>query len=328
MRAHAFADRLLVGVALATTGCAAWAQPAARTTYPAKPVRMVIPSVPGGSLDFVSRVVAQRLTDALGQQVVADNRPGASGIVASELVARAPGDGYTVLMGYSSHATNPSLYAKLPYDTLKDFAPVTQVAALTQVLVAHPSLPVRSAGDLIALAKARPGELTYASPGIGAAAHLAAELFRSMAKTKMLHVPYKGGAPATLDLLSGHVMLMFNGMPVSLPHLKAGKLRGLAVSTAKRSPVLPDLPALAETLPGYDVVEWNGMFAPGGTPAPVVSRLQNEIAKILQIAEVRERLSSQGADPVGNTPDAFAAFLRTEVGRWAQVVRDAGIRIE
>jgi tripartite-type tricarboxylate transporter receptor subunit TctC len=299
-------------------------------TFPTKPVRMIVPFPPGGTTDILARVAAQKLSEALGQQVIVDNRPGAGGNIGTELVAKAPPDGYTLLTDPGSTLTiNPSLFTKLPFDPLKDFAPVTIMAAVPNLLVVHPSLPVRNVKELIALAKARPDQLSYASTGAGQSTHLSMELFKSMARVKITHVPYKGSAPAITDLLGGHVLLMFDNMPSALPHAKAGKLRGIAVSTAKRSPVTPDIPTVAESgLPGFEVSVWFGVLATAGTPRDIVERLNRVLVKALQSADVRERLSSQGAEPIGNTPDEFTAQMKRDLVKWAKVVKDADIKLD
>jgi tripartite-type tricarboxylate transporter receptor subunit TctC len=299
-------------------------------TYPTKPLRMVVPFPPGGTTDILGRVAAQKLSEALGQQVIVDNRPGAGGNIGTELVAKSPPDGYTLLTDPGSTLTiNPSLFARLPFDPLKDFAPVTILAAVPNLLVVHPSLPVRSVKDLIALARAKPGQLNYASSGAGQSTHLAMELFKSMARVNMIHVAYKGSSPAITDLLGGHVLLMFDNMPSALPHAKAGKLRGIAVSTAKRSPVTPDVPTVAESgLPGFEVSVWFAVLAPAATPREIVERLNGILVKALQSPDVRERLSSQGAEPIGDTPADFTAVMKRDLVKWAKVVKDANIKLD
>ena len=299
-------------------------------TYPTKPIRMVLPFPPGGTTDILGRVAAQKLTEALGQQVIPDNRPGASGNIGTEQVAKAPPDGYTLVTAPGSTLTiHPSLYAKLGFDPLKDFAPVTIIAAVPNLLVVHPSLPVRTVKELIALAKARPDQLNYASTGAGQSTHLSMELFKSMAGVKITHVPYKGSAPAVTDLIGGHVSLMFDNMPSALPHAKAGKLRGIAVSTLKRAAVTPELPTVAESgLPGFEVNVWFGVLAPAGTPRDIVQRLHGVLVKALQSPDVRERLSTQGAEPVGNTPEQFTAQMKADLVKWAKVVKAANIKLD
>ena len=299
-------------------------------TYPTKPVRMIIPFPPGGTTDILGRVAAQKLSEALGQQVVPDNRPGAAGNIGTELVAKAPPDGYLLLTAPGSTLTiHPSLYAKLPFDPLKDFAPVTILGIVPNALVVHPSLPVRNVKELVALAKSRPGELNYASTGAGQSTHLSMELFKTMAGVKIIHVPYKGSAPAVTDLLGGHVSLMFDNMPSALPHVKANKIRALAVSTLKRSPVAPEIPTVAESgLPGFEVSVWFAVLAPAATPRPIVDRLNQVLVKALQSPDVRERLSSQGAEPIGNSPEEFTAVMKHDLVKWAKVVKDGNIRLD
>ena len=298
--------------------------------WPTKPIRMILPFPPGGTTDILGRVAAQKLSEALGQQVVPDNRPGAAGNIGTEFVAKAPPDGYTLVTAPGSTLTiHPSLYSKLGFDPLRDFAPVTILAAVPNALVVHPSLPVRNVKDLIALAKAKPGQLNYASTGAGQSTHLSMELFKTMARVNIVHVPYKGSAPAVTDLLGGHVLLMFDNMPSALPHVKAGKLRAVAVSTLKRSPVAPDIPTVAESgLPGFEVSVWFGVLAPAKTPQPVVERLNQILVKALHTAEVRERLSTQGAEPIANTPDQFTQQMKHDIAKWAKVVKDADIKLD
>ena len=299
-------------------------------SYPTKPVRMVIPFPAGGTTDILGRVAAQKLSEALGQQVIPDNRPGASGNIGTEQVAKAPPDGYTLLTAPGSTLTiHPSLYPKLGFDPLKDFAPITILAGVPNLLVVHPSLPARNVKELIGLAKAKPDALNYASTGAGQSTHLSMELFKSMAGVKIVHVPYKGSAPAVTDLLGGHVPMMFDNMPSALPHVKAGKLRALGVSTAKRSSTAPDVPTVAESgLPGFDVTVWFAMLAPAATPRDILERLHRVIVKALQAGDVRERLASQGAEAVGNTPEQFTAQMKTDLVKWAKVVQAANIKLD
>jgi len=299
-------------------------------TYPTKAIRMVVPFPAGGTTDILARIAGQKLTEALKQQVIIDNRPGAGGNIGTELVAKSPPDGYTLLTDPGSTLTiNPSLFAKLPYDPVKDFAPVTILAAVPNILVVHPSLPVKNVKELIALAKAKPGLLNYASTGAGQSTHLSMELFKTMAGIDLVHIPYKGSAPALTDLLGGQVTLMFDNMPSSLPHVQGGKLRALAVSTLKRSPAMPQLPTVAESgLPGFEVSVWFAVLAPAGTPRDIVQRLNAVLVKALQSPDVKERLAGQGAEPVGNTPEAFAATMQRDLVKWAKVVKDSGARLE
>ena len=302
----------------------------AAEAYPAKAIRMVVPFPAGGTTDILGRVAGQKITETLKQQVIIDNRPGAGGNIGTELVAKSPPDGYTLLTDPGSTLTiNPSLYRNLGYDVVKDFAPVTILAAVPNVLEVHPSLPVKNVKELIALAKSKPGQLNYASTGAGQSTHLSMELFKTMAGVNVVHIPYKGSAPALTDLLGGQVTLMFDNMPTSLPHIKAGKLRALAVSTLKRSPVLPQLPTVAESgLPGFEVSVWFAVLAPSGTPRDIVQRLNAVLVKALQAPDVKQRLADQGADPVGNTPEQFAAVIQRDLVKWAKVVKDSGVRLD
>jgi tripartite-type tricarboxylate transporter receptor subunit TctC len=305
---------------------AALAQP----NYPAKAIRYVVPFPAGGPLDIVARAIGQELTKAWSQPVIIDNRPGAGGNIGADLVAKAPADGYTILMGaVSTHAINVTLYGKLPYDPIKDFAPITLITSVPNVLVVHPSLPVKNVKDLIALAKARPGQLNFASGSTGSAGHLAGELFDSMAGVEMTHVPYKGAAPAVIDLLGGHVSLMFDNLASALPNIKAGRVRALAVTTLKRSPLLPQLPTISEAgLRGFDISTWFGIFAPAATPPDVVAKLNTEIVRILHTQDMKERLAVLGAEPIGNKPDEFAAFIKAEIPKYAKVIKASGAKAD
>jgi tripartite-type tricarboxylate transporter receptor subunit TctC len=320
------ASRLAVGIVAGL----ALAGSAKAQDYPSKPIRLVVPFAAGGATDVLARLVGERLTASLGQQVVVDNRPGAGGNIGSDLVARAEPDGYTILMGaVGTHAINPSLYPKMPYDPVKDFAPVTLVASVPNVLVVNPEVPANSVQELIDLAKAKPGELNFASSGNGTSIHLSGELFKAMTGTDIVHVPYKGSGPAVTDLLGGQVQMMFDNMPSSLPHVKAGKLRALGVTSAKRSPALPEVPTIAEAgVPGYDATSWFGILAPAGTPEPVVMRLQGAIVQALGEPEMRQRMADLGAEPVGDTPAEFGQFIAAELAKWAKVVNDAGVKLE
>lgn len=301
----------------------------AADAYPTKPVRVVVPFAPGGINDVLARILSQKLTENLGATIVIDNRGGAGGTLGSNIVAHAAPDGYTLLFSSSSTiAVSPSMYSNLPYDPVKDFSPIVQVASVGSVLVVHPSIPANSVRELIAYAKANPGKLNYGSAGAGASQHLASELFKTMAGINMVHVPYKGGGPAMVDLLAGQISLMIELMPTALAQIKGGKVRALAVSTPKRSPVLPDLPTIAETLPGYDLTIWTGMLAPGGTPKEIVQRLSSAVLTVLKSPEMRERFASQGAEPVGDTPEQFAAYIKKEIERWAVVVKASGAKAD
>ena len=315
----------LLACALLMTG-AAMAQPG----YPAKAIRYVVPFPAGGPLDIVARAIGVELNKSWNQPVIIDNRPGAGGNIGADLVAKSPADGYTILMGaVSTHAINVALYSKLPYDPVRDFAPVTLITSVPNVLVLHPSVPAHTVKELIALAKARPGQLNFASGSTGSAGHLAGELFKSMAGVDMTHIPYKGAAPAVIDLIAGHVSLMFDNLSSALPNIKTARVRAVAVTTLKRSPLLPQLPTISEAgLRGFDVSTWFGVFAPAGTPADIVARLNTEIVRALHTAEMRERLAALGAEPIGNKPEEFAAFIKTEIPKYAKVVKASGAKAD
>ena len=301
----------------------------AQPAYPQKPIRMVVPFPAGGGTDILARLVGQKMSEALGQQIITDNRPGAGGTIGTDVASKAPADGYTIIMVSGSHAINPGLYPKLPYDTVNDFAPITQIATSPGILVVHPALPVKSVRDLITLARAKPGQLNYASAGNGTPPHLAGELFKTMARVDIAHVPYKGNVPAFADMLAGLVSLSFPSMPSAVPHLKSGRLRALGVTTAKRSPAAPDVPTIAESgLPGYESTSWYGMLAPARTPPAIVTRLHDVIVSVLGSPDMKEKLASQGLDPVGNTPQQFAAVIKSEITKWAKVVKASGARPE
>ncbi|QEZ42805.1 Bug family tripartite tricarboxylate transporter substrate binding protein [Cupriavidus oxalaticus] len=300
----------------------------AEASWPSHPIRLVVPFTPGGTTDILARVVGQRLGQVLGQTVVIDNRPGAGGNIGAEAVARASPDGYTLLMGtLGTQVTNASLYARMPYDAARDFAPVTLVANSPNVLLTNATLPVRSVGELIALARQQPGKLNYASTSTGGSPHLSGELLDSMAGVKMQHVPYKGAAPAMTDLLAGQVNLMYDNLPSALAQIQAGKVRALAVTGPQRSPLLPDVPTVQESgLPGYVVNSWFGLLAPAGTPAAVVGKLQQAVAGVLAEPAVRQRIEQLGAVPGGDSPAAFAAVIREDTAKWSRVIREAGIK--
>lgn len=301
----------------------------AAQTYPARQVRFVVGFSAGGGTDLVTRLLADHLTRALGQQVLVDNRPGAASNIAAELVATAPADGHTIFMGTISTSTNRTLYRKLKYDALKDFAPVTQVLSTPFLLAIHPSLPPRNVKEFIAFAKARPGELNYGSAGSGSGSHLFAEMFRDMANLDFVHIPYKGAAPATTALLSGETMFKFDNIVTTLPAARNGKLRALAVTTITRSSAAPEIPTIAESgVPGYDANAWFGVFVPAGTPPEIIGRLNAEITKILKQPQVREKLLSLGGEPVGNTPGEFGDFFRNEVEKWGKVIRAGNMQID
>lgn len=297
--------------------------------YPAKPIRLIVPYAVGGGVDTMARLVVPRLSEGLGQQVVIDNRGGAGGNIGFELAAKAAPNGYTVLMVGATFAINVSLYGKVNFDPLKDFTAVTLLAKSPNILAVHPSLPVKSVKELIALARSRPGQINYASGGSGSTPHLAAELFKTMAKINLVHVPYKSTSPALIALLSGEASLIMAPALVVLPHVATGKLRALAITSTTRSAALPELPTIGESgLPGYEVVQWFGVLVPAGTPDTVVSRLSSELVKIIQLRGLSEQLDRQGSIPVGSTPQQFAAYLREEVQKWAKVVKQSGARVE
>jgi tripartite-type tricarboxylate transporter receptor subunit TctC len=315
-----YALPLLLSAALAGA-----VQQAAAQSWPAKPVRFIVPFTPGGGNDTIARLIGQKLSGTLGQQVIIDNRAGAGGTIGAEAAARSAPDGYTMfLAGVATHGINPNLRKKLPYDPVKDFEPVSLIAQAPLLVVVHPSLPARNTRDLIALAKAKPGQITYASNGAGGSSHMAVELFNMMTGTRMLHVPYKGLSPALTDLISGQVQVMFSSAVAMLPQVKSGRLRVIAMTGGKRSPALPDVPTVAESgIPGYD-----GVVMPAGTPKPVVGRLAKEIAAIARSPEINERLVEDAAIPVGSTPEEFGAFIRKELARWAKVVQQGHITVE
>jgi tripartite-type tricarboxylate transporter receptor subunit TctC len=301
----------------------------AADTWPVRPIRMIVAYPPGGGTDQVGRVMAEQLAQQLGQNVVVDNRGGATGNIGTELAARAVPDGYTLLMGnVAPNAVNVSLFKKLGFDPLKDFAPISLVAVTPNILVAHPSMPVKTVPDLIALAKSKPGTLNFPSAGVGSSSHLAGEMLKSVARIDMVHVPYKGGGPALIATISGQVQIMFATMPAAMPHVKSGKVRPIAVTTAKRSLAMPDLPTIAESgVQGYEAATWYGLLAPARTPKPVIDRLHGETVKILA-GPTRQRLEAQGFEPDGGTPAAFAAYIKSEIAKWAKVIQEAGIPAE
>jgi len=307
-----------------------WAVPVVAQSYPSKPIRFIVPFPPGGGNDVMARTVGQKLTEAFGQQLVIDNRAGAGGTIGAETAAHAVPDGYTLFLGgVASHGINPNLKAKLPYDPVRDFAPISLIASSPLVLVVHPSVPVKSIKELVQFAKARPGTLNFASNGTGGSSHLAAEMFKMMTGADMVHVPYKGLSPALTDLLSGQVQLMFSSTVAIMPQVRAGRLRPLAMTGAKRSPAMPEIPTVAESgVPGYETASWYGVLAPAGTPRSIIDKLSREIVKITHMPDVRERMTSEGAEPAGNTPEEFAAHIKRELARWAKVIKQARIRPE
>ncbi len=306
------------------------AAPFAAEPYPAKPVRIVVPFAAGGSTDILARAIALRLNEAMRSPVIVENRPGGAAVVGADHVAKAAPDGYTLLMGTNTtHAVAPHLYRKLPYDPLRDFIPISEIAYNPQFLDVHPSLPARSVQELIALARARPGELNFGSAGQGTTAHMAMELFRAMARIDMVHVPYKGTGPALNDLIGGHLSLMFDVVLTTLPHMKSGKVRVLGVSSRERAQVAPEVPTIAESgLPGYEALVWFGLFAPAGTPEPVVARLSQAVESIVRHPQLRETFALQGLTPVGSSSADFAMHVRKEYELWGKVIRDAGIRLD
>lgn len=315
--------KLFAGLALAAFCGAAAAQ-----TYPAKTVRMVVGYPPGGPTDVLARIVAQKLTLAWNQQVIVDNRPGASGMIGAEFTARAAPDGYTLLMVPVTYAVTPSLFAKMAYDAEKDLAPVAQVAAAPFILVVHPTLPVKTVKDLITLGRSRPGQINYASASAGGMPHLAGELFNTMTGTKMVHIPYKGAAPATTDLLSGQVSLMFNNMLSAMPQVKAGRLRAIAVTSTRRSAAAPDLPTIAETVPGYEASGWYASFAPAATSRELINRINGDINRVMKLPDVMQRLAGDGVEAVGTTPEQFGSYLRQEIAKWGKVVKASGAKAD
>ncbi len=315
-------QRLLVcafaALAISTSACA--------QTYPTKPIKFIVPFAPGGGSDIIARVLAPKMTAMLGQQIVIDNRPGAGTIIGAEVAAKAPPDGYALFLGITgTMAINPSMYRKLPYDPVRDFAPIAMIGTGPNVLVVHPTLPARSIKELIAVAKSHPGKLSYASAGTGGAPHLAGELFKSMAGIDMVHIPYKGAAPATVDLLAGQVQVMFAGMGAALPFIKANRLRALGVAGAKRSRALPEVPAIGEHLKGFEASTWFAVFAPAGTPRTIITQLHAVLAKCVAMPDVEQQLAEQGYEPLTSTPEELGAYVTNEIAKWAKVIRDANI---
>jgi len=322
-RAFVFAT---AAVAVSLAPLVTQAQPA----FPTKPITIIVPFSAGGTTDILARVVGLYMGTDLGQPVVVDNRAGAGGNIGGQAAARATADGYTLFMGtVGTHAINQSLYKKMPFDPIKDFAPLSRVAMVPNLLVANPSQPYKNVKEMIAYAKANPGKINFGSSGNGSSIHLSGELFKQMAGVDMQHVPYRGSAPAVSDLLGGQISVMFDNMPSAIPHVKGGKLRALAVTTAKRSPALPDVPTIAEAgVPGYEATSWFGLLAPAGTPAPIVAKLNASILKALADPEVKKKLAEQGAEPFGEKPEQFAAFIQAETAKWGKVVKDSGASLD
>jgi tripartite-type tricarboxylate transporter receptor subunit TctC len=325
-------EKLFAAVIFAACGCASAAQPAtgAAPAYPTKPVRFVVPFAPGGSTDTLARVLGQKLSESLGQQVVIDNRTGANGNIGMEIVANAPPDGHTIVLGYIANvAIGPSLYEKLPFDPVKDYEHVTLLATSPNVLAAHPSLKASNMKELIALAKSQPGKLSYASAGVASVGHLTGEYINQLAGIKMTHIAYKGSGQAVTDLLGGHIQLMYSGFSSTLLHIKSGKLRAIAQTGEKRSPALPDVPTIAEQgFPKFEATAWYGVHAPAKTPKPVVNRLNAEIVKALKLPDVRERLSGLGFEIAASTPEFYSNYIRSEIKKWAKVVKASGAKAE
>lgn len=317
-------QRSLMLFALLVSAATACAQ-----SYPGKPIRIVVPFAPGGGADIIARILGQKMTENWGQQVVIDNRAGASGNIGAEIVVKAGPDGYTLLMASSALAINPSVYKSVPYDAVKDFAPITQPGLLPNILVVHPSVPVKTVRDLVTLARSKPGQLSYASAGAGTGTHLAAEMFKIMAGVDMVHVPYKGGGALITDLLGGQVALTFATLPSVMPYVKSGRLRAVAMTTTKRWPGLPEVPTVAESgFRGFEISTWIGLLAPAGTPRDVVNKLHGEVVRILRLADVRERFNDLGIEPVGDTPDHFLQYIKSELAKYAKVVKESGARLE
>jgi len=310
---------------IASTG--ATADAAASQSFPRRPVRLIVPIAPGGGTDILSRIIAQKMTESLGQQVVVDNRAGAGSIIGTDIVAKSAPDGYTLLMAFPAHAINMTLFGKLPFHPIKDFSAVTACASSPYILALHPSVQAKSVRELIALARAKPALLNYASAGNGSSPHLAAELFKTMAKVSITGVPYNGGGPAIAATLAGETHMTFGVISAALPHVKAGKLVGLAVTSLERSKLTPELPTVAEAgVPGYEAIAWYGVLAPARTPATIIARLDHEFQRILQLPDVQERLAGLGFEPIPTTPAKFAALIEAEIPKWAKVIKDAGIR--
>ena len=326
---HTLLAVLLSGVAGFAQPCVAAIAQLKPSDYPARPIRIVVPQSPGASTDITARLIAQRLNEAFKQPVVVDNRPGASGISGTEIVARAAPDGYTLMVVASSFSINPALQPKLPYDSVRDFTPITQLSKFPNLLAAHPSVPVKTLQDVIALARAKPGQLNYASAGSGTGTHMSAELLKQMTGVDIVHIPYKGGGPAMIAAMGGQTQLIIGTSVGLLPHVRSGKLRAIALTSAKRTTAAPEIPTFAESgVPGYEHEPWNGMFAPAKMPRPVVAKLNAEVVRILRAPEVKKIFEHEGAEPVGNTPEEFGAVIKSEIAKWAKVIKTAGIKAE
>jgi len=297
--------------------------------YPNRPIRVIVPSAPGGGTDYTARTIAQRLSESLGQSVIVDNRPGAAGNIGVELATKSTPDGYTIVMPITSFAMNPHLYKKLPFDTLNDLTPITLASMVPLYLVVHPALPAKNVSELVTLAKTKVGQLSYANSGNGTSAHLAGELFKKMAGVDLVSIPYKGGGPAVLDLIAGRVQVYFSTIPAALGQVQAGRLRGLAVTSAKRVSLMPDVPTVAESgLPGYEIVGWFGLFAPTGTPKPVIDKLNKELNDVLRLPDTQKRFASQGLVPGGGTPEELGKFLRAEIAKWGALIKEIGLEAQ
>ena len=316
--------KLSLSILVLIFAATAYAQP-----FPSKPIKIIVPFPAGGTVDFFARVISAKLSDALGQSVLVENRAGAGGNIAAEAVAKAAPDGYTLLMGSEIIAINTSLYSKIGYDPVKDLAPITLVGTVPNILIVHPGLPVNSVNDLIALAKKTPGKSSFASTGQGTSTHLSSELFKLMANVDMLHVPYKGGPPAIADLISGQVNMMFINMPTGIPHVRSGKAKIIAVSSIKRVSQLPDVPTVDQAgVKGFETSAWSGLYAPAGTPADIINRLNVEVVKILKQPGVKEQLMAQGAEPVGDSPEEFSRFTLAEISKWAKIIKISGAKVD
>ena len=311
-------------VLAALMACAAAAQP-----FPSKPVKIIVPSAPGDGSDILARAIAQKLTERWGQTVIVENRPGAGGVIGTEAAAKSPADGYTVIMGNAgSHAINQALYAKLPYEVVRDFAPITLVASAPNVFVVNPAVPANTVAEFLALAKKEPGKYTFASGGNGSSAHLNGEMLKAFAGVELTHVPYKGASPAITDVIAGQVQLMIGNLPPILPHIKSGKLRALGVTTATRFAATPDLPPISDTVPGYESLAWFGLFAPAATPKELVNKWHADVVAVLALPDIRDRVVQLGFQAVGNTPEAYAALIRNDIAKWQRVVKVSGAKAD